>query len=341
MKIAQIAPPWLPIPPSGYGGVENVVAALTDGLVERGHDVTLFASGGSGTRARLRASHAEPLGTSCQVEQPLRGLPPLLAAYAAIDEFDVVHDHAFPFGPLLGSRRRRPSVVHTVHTAPSAPHAAPIYEFVHRRLPLVAVSGAQARSCPHLQFAATISNGIPVADFAPSDAKDDYLLFLGRMSPAKGVHLAVEAAAVLGRPLLIAAKMRNPEEIAYFESRVEPLLGPDAVFLGEVDRTQKMALLRRAACTLVPTRWEEPFGLVMTESLACGTPVVALRAAAAEEIVDHGVTGYLARDFDEFVRLIPRVSALDPAACRAAADDRFAAARMVEAYERLYLDLCR
>jgi glycosyltransferase involved in cell wall biosynthesis len=320
--------------------VENVVAALTDGLVARGHDVTLFACGGSGTQARLEAYYEEPLGTACQVERPLLGLAHVLAAYRRLDEFDLVHDHAFPFGPAIGVRRTRPPVVHTVHTAPAAPHAAPIYELVDRQLPLVAVSAAQARSCSHLQFAATIHNGISLSEFAPTDAKHDYLLFLGRMSPAKGVHLAVEAARRLGRPLLIAAKMQNAEELAYFESRVEPLLSSEVVFLGEVDRSRKVELLRRAACTLVPVQWDEPFGLVMVESLACGTPVVALRAGSAPEIIEHGVTGYVADDLDELVRLVPLTSALDPGACRRAAEERFAARRMVDAYERLYREFC-
>ena len=340
MRIAQIAPPWLPIPPIGYGGVENVVAVLTDGLAERGHDVTLFASGGSGTRARLHSYYEEPLGTTCQVTNPLLGLPHVLAAYRRMDEFDVVHDHTFPFGPALGVLFDRLPVVHTVHTSPAAPHAAPIYELVSGRLPLVAVSAAQVQACPHLRFTATIHNGIPMRAFEFRSLKDDYMLFVGRMSPDKGVHLAVEAARALDRPLLIAAKMRNPEEISYFESRVKPLLTPAIVFLGEVAAQDKAKLFAGAACTLAPIQWQEPFGLVMIESLACGTPVVAFHSGAAAEIIDHGVTGYLARDFEEFVRLVGRVGEINPRACRRAAEDRFGAERMVGAYERLFARLC-
>jgi glycosyltransferase involved in cell wall biosynthesis len=331
MRIAQIASPWLPVPPQGYGGVENVVATLTDGLVERGHDVTLFACGGSGTRARLHAYYNEPLGTTYQVHEPLAALPHILAAYKYLDEF----------GPALGIRRDRPPVVHTVHAPPAAAYAAPIYDLVNGHLALVAVSAAQVQASPHLQFTAMIHNGIPVCDFEFSAQKSDYLLFLGRMAPGKGVHLAVEAARRLDRPLLIAAKMHNPEEIAYFESQVKPLLTPDIVFLGEADRRRKIDLLARAACTLVPSQWAEPFGLVMIESLACGTPVVALRAGSAAEIVDHGTTGFVASDFDEFVELAARVDELDPAACRRAVEDRFSAERMVKAYEQLYVDLSR
>ena len=341
MRIAQIAPPWLPVPPWGCGGVENVVATLTDGLVEHGHDVTLFACGGSSTRARLHAYYDEPLGTTRQVHEPLTALPHLLAAYKNLDEFDVIHDHAFPLGPALGIRRDRPPVVHTVHLSPDAPYATPIYNSVNGHLALVAVSAAQAQASPHLQFTAMIHNGIPVCDFEFSAQKGDYLLFLGRMAPGKGVHLAVEAARRLRRPLLIAAKMQNPEEIAYFESRVKPLLTSDTVFLGEADRRRKIDLLARAACTLVPSQWREAFGLVMIESLACGTPVVALRTGSAAEIIDHGTTGFVARDFDEFVELAAHVDELDPAACRRAVEDRFSAERMVEAYEQLYVDLSR
>ena len=335
MRIAQIAPPWLPVPPAGYGGVENVIAVLVDGLVERGHDVTLFASGGSATKARLQAYHEQPLGTACQVSSPLVGLPHVLAAHARAQEFDIVHDHTFPFGPAIGMLRERPPVLHTVHTA-LARHAVPIYELVNRRLPLVAVSAAQAEACPHVRFVATIHNGIALRDFRMRATKGDYMFFLGRMSPDKGVHLAVEAARLLGRPLLIAAKMQNPEEIGYFETRVKPLLTSETIFLGEVGAREKADLLARAACTLVPIQWDEPFGLVMVESLACGTPVVAFDFGAAPEIVDHGVTGYLARDFEEFVRLAARVGELDPKACRQAAEGRFAAERMVDAYVRLY-----
>jgi glycosyltransferase involved in cell wall biosynthesis len=341
MRIAQIAPPWLPISTIGYGGVENVVAVLTDGLAERGHDVTLFASGGSSTKARLRSYYEEPLGTTCQVTSPLLGLPHVLAAYRSISEFDVVHDHMFPFGPALGVLFDHPPVVHTVHTSPASPHAAPIYELVSDRLPLVAVSVAQARANPNLRFTATIHNGIPMRAFEFRSLKDDYMLFVGQMSPRKGVHLAVAAARVLDRPLLIAAKMRNPEEISYFESQVKPLLTPAVVYLGEVAGRDKAELFAGAACTLAPIQWQEPFGLVMIESLASGTPVVAFHSGSAAEIIEHGVTGFLARDFEEFVRFADRVGEIDPAACRRAAEDRFGAERMIGAYERLYASLCR
>ena len=213
---------------------------------------------------------------------------------------------------------------------------AAVYDLVNGRRALVAVSAAQVRACPDLRFAATMHNGIRVGDYETGRPTDHYLLFMGRMAPEEGVHLAVEVAGRLHRPLRIAAKMHNPEEIAYFESHVEPLLGTDVVFIGEVDVRDK--LLARAGGTLVPSQWVEPFGLVTAESLASGTPVVALRAGAAPEVVDHGVTGFLAGDIDGLVRLAARVVELDPAVCRRAAEERFTAERMVAVYEALYVE---
>jgi glycosyltransferase involved in cell wall biosynthesis len=225
-----------------------------------------------------------------------------------------------------------------VHVAPSAPHVAAVYDLVNGRLAPVAVSAAQVRACPDLRFAATIHNGIRVGDYETGCPKDHYLLFMGRMAPEKVVHLAVEVARRLHRPLRIAAKTHKPEEIAYFESHVEPLLGTDVIFIGEVDVRDKAELLARSAGTLVPSQWAEPFGLVTAESLASATPVVALRAGAAPEIVDHRVTGFLAGDIDELVRLAARIDELDPAVCRRAAEERFTAERMVAAYEALYME---
>lgn len=338
MRIAQVAPPWLAVPPPGYGGVENVVALLVDGLVQRGHDVTLFAAGGSATRGRLESFHERPLGTRCQVSSPLLGLPHVIDAFARARELgvDIVHDHSFPFGLALGTLQKERPVVHTVHTAPAAPHAAPVYRVAGGRLPLVALSRAQVRSAPQVRFEATIHNGVAPADFPFRPVKGDHLLFLGRMAPHKGVHLAVQAARRLGRPLLLAAKMDNPEEVGYFKAEVEPLLTREIVYLGEVGAQDKADLLGGAACTLVPIGWDEPFGLVMVESLACGTPVVAFGAGAAPEIVDHGVTGFLARQLDELVHFARRAGDIDPTACREAVEARFTADRMVDAYERLY-----
>jgi len=339
VRIAQIAAPWLAVPPSSYGGAEAVIGTLADGLVGRGHDVTLFASGGSGTKARLHAYYDRPLGTAASKESPLLALAPILDAYTRAGQYDVIHDHTFPLGPAIGAALRGPPVVHTVHTPPSGAHATGVYELLNGRVALIAVSDAQRRSRSDLTFAATIHNGISLADYPVGSGKEDYLLFVGRMAPHKGVHVAVRAARQLGRQLVIAAKMTDPAEVRYFEDEVRPLMNDDVTFVGEVDHPTKVALYQRAACTLAPARWPEPFGLVMVESMACGTPVVAFREGAATEIVDHGVTGFLADQFDDYVTAIERAGDLNPAACRRGVEERFTADRMIDAYEQLFMDV--
>jgi hypothetical protein len=336
VRIAQIAPPWLPVPPDGYGGVEAVVAFLTDGLVDRGHDVTLFAPGSSRTKARLVSYHREPLGTVTQVEDPTAAVPHLLHAHQRGSRFDVLHDHAFPFGPSIATQIDGPPVVHTVHTSVDVPNMARIYERVGRRVHLVAVSDSQREGWTGPPFIAMVHNGIAVEDHPLRRSKQDYLLFVGRMSPWKGAHVAARIAHATGRRLLMAAKLAEPAEHRYFDAQVRPLLSDRIVFLGEVGYREKMDLFANAACTVVPILGAEPFGLVMVESLACGTPVVAFRNGAAAEIIDHGVTGFLADDVDEFIALVRRVDELEPWACRRSAQERFAASAMVESYERVY-----
>ena len=339
MRIAQIAPPWLTVPPSGYGGVEAVVGTLTEALVERGHDVTLFASGPSTTRARLRSYYDQPLGTAAGYDNPLLALPHVLQAYACASEFDVIHDHTFPIGPALGAMLARPPVVHTVHTPPDHPRALGTYGFLHRRIALVASCDAQRRSCPDLVFAATIHHGIELEKFRASSVKDEFLLFVGRMSPKKGAHRAVTAATRSGRPLIVATKMTDPVEVSYFEESVAPLLTEDVTVLTDVDRASLANLYRDAACLLAPFQWSEPFGLAMVEAMSWGTPVVALRAGAAPEIVEHGVTGFVADDLEEFIGSIARTSELDPVACRRRVEAHFSVDRMADDYEALYTSL--
>jgi glycosyltransferase involved in cell wall biosynthesis len=336
VKIAQIAPPWLRIPPDGYGGVEAVVGTLTDGLVGRGHEVTLFAAPDSPTKAHLRSQYDRSLGTAAQLENPLMAVPHVLGAYRRADEFDVIHDHTFPIGPALGAVLTQPPVVHTIHGRPGSRSAADTYGLVKDRVALVAVSDYQRRSRPDLRFAATIHNGIPIASYPMASSKADYLLFVGRMSRVKGVHLAIEAASRLGRRLVIAAKMTDPVEFTYFAEQVQPLMTESITFLGEVNFRTKVQLFQNAVCSLAPLQYDEPFGLVLVESLACGTPVVAMRRGAAIEIIDHGATGYLAADFDEFVGSIEPATKLDPTACRQSVEARFTADRMVDSYERLF-----
>ena len=339
LRIAQLAPPWLAVPPEGYGGVEAMIALLCDGLVERGHQVTLFASGGSNTQAELVTHYDQPPGMGEAVDKPFLQFPHVAGAYESAANFDVIHDHTFPVGPSIAAPLPDPPVVHTVHGPPDDPRARPVYESLGERVHLVAISDFQRHSVPGLNFVATVYNGIDVERHPWRAEKEDFLLFVGRMTADKGVHLAVETAKRLGRHLRVVAKMAEPPEFAYFEAEVKPLLTSDIELLGETTEEQRLDLYSRAAATLVPIQWPEPFGLVMVESMACGTPVVALRNGSVPELIDHGVTGFVAEDFDAFVAAVGDVDQIDPADCRAAVEARFSKQAMVDGYQRVYRSL--
>jgi glycosyltransferase involved in cell wall biosynthesis len=336
LRIAQIAPCWLTVPPAGYGGIEAMVARLADGLVERGHDVTLFASGGSHTKATLETHYDEAPGMAEAVEKPYLEYPHVLHAYDQADRFDLIHDHTFPVGPAIATQVDQTAVVHTIHGPPADPSARPIYASLADRVNLVAISDFQREITPEVRYAATVHNGIAVEDHPWRADKEDFLLFIGRMNPEKGAHLAAEAASRLGRRLVLAGKMAEPAERAYFDAEVKPLLTDEVEYVGEVDEETKLDLFSRAAATLMPIQWPEPFGLVMVESMACGTPVVALRDGSVPEIVEDGVTGWVADDFEAFVEAIDEVDAIDPATCRKVVEERFSIEAMVAGYERVY-----
>ncbi|HEX2274835.1 MAG TPA: glycosyltransferase family 4 protein [Acidimicrobiales bacterium] len=336
LRIAQIAPVWLPVPPKGYGGIEAMVSRLADGLVERGHEVTLFASGDSRTKAKLVSHYDEAPGMAEAVDKPHLEFPHVLSAYDQSGQFDVVHDHTFPVGPSIGTQVERAAVVHTIHGPPAHPSARSIYGHLGDRVHLVAISDFQRQATPEVKYAATVYNGIDVDRHPYREDKEDFLLFVGRMNPEKGAHVAVEVANRMGRRLVIAGKMAEPAEKAYFDAEVRPLLTDNIECIGEVDEQTKLDLYARAAATLMPIQWPEPFGLVMVESLACGTPVVALRNGSVPEIVDDGVTGFVADDVDSFTEAVSRIDTIDPAACRKVAETRFSTDAMVSGYEQVY-----
>ena len=336
LRIAQIAPCWLTVPPEGYGGIEAMVARLADGLVDRGHEVTLFASGGSRTKADLVSLYDEAPGMAEAVDKPYLEFPHVLNAYEQAGRFDVLHDHTFPVGPSIGAQVERAAVVHTIHGPPAHPTARPIYGHLGDRVHLVAISDFQREATPEVNYAATVYNGIDIDRHPYRADKEDFLLFIGRMNPEKGAHVAAEVANRIGRRLVMAGKMAEPAEKAYFDSDVRPHLTDDVEYIGEVDEATKLDLYARAAATLMPIQWPEPFGLVMVESLACGTPVVALRNGSVPEIVDDGVTGFVADDVDSFVEAVGRIDTIDPAACRKAAEARFSTEAMVAGYEQVY-----
>lgn len=334
MRIAMIAPPWFTVPPQGYGGVENVCADLVDGLVARGHEVSLIGAGQPGTQAgRFVATYAEP--PSGRLGEPLPEVLHSAAAAQVLDglDVDVVHDHTLA-GPLLARGRRMPTVV-TMH-GPVADEPGEYYRLLARTVDLVAISQAQRRAAPDLSWLGTVHNAVDVDSFPFRAEKDDMLLFLGRMHPDKGVHLAIDAARRAGLPIVVAGKCTEPLEREYFRTHVEPRLGPDVTIFGPADATQKRDLLSRAAALVFPILWDEPFGMVMIEAMACGTPVVALRRGSVSEVVVDGVTGVICDDLEELPAAITAARRLAPADCREHVRTRFDVDTMVRGYESLY-----
>lgn len=335
MRIAVVAPVWFPVPPSGYGGIELVVSLLADGLVESGHEVTLFASGGSRSKADLVTPMEEPPDPR-ELGNPWYDAFHAVSAYLRVDGFDVVHDHAGVVGPVCGAMRRgNPPIVHTLH-GPWTDPSRLLYGTLHRHIHLVAVSEAQVHANPDVTYAGVVPNGIDLDVYPFRSVKEDFLIYIGRANPDKGPAEAIEIARRAGLPIKMILKRNEPTEKAYFESNVEPLLGHDVEMFENVSHETKTDLLGRACAMLFPIRWPEPFGLVMTEAMACGTPVVTTNWGAAPEIVVDGVTGFRRDGGDDLVAALAHVRRLDPAACRAVVAERFSAAAMVRGYERVF-----
>ena len=335
MRIAILAPPWFPIPPPRYGGIEWVVALLADGLVDAGHDVTLFATAEARTRANLVPSfpEARPLEIGKTWTELLHALP----CVGASDEFDIVNDHTGPLGAVLGGLTSTP-FLHTVHgTVTGDP--GKMYAWIARVAPdvrLVSISLNQRKPSPDLPWAANIPNALDLAAYPVQPHRGDYLLFLGRLSQDKGCHRAIDVATEAGVPLKIAGKMRDAAEKLYFETAVRPRLGPGVEYLGEVTHAEKIDLLQNARATLFPIQWEEPFGLVLVESMACGTPVIATRRGAVPEVVADGRSGIVVDDASEMVAALADADRLDPFECRRYVEERFSPDRMVRDYEVAY-----
>lgn len=337
MRIGIIAPPWVPVPPPGYGGTETVLDGLARGLVAAGHEVLLYATGDSSCPVETAYTYANALGIA--EAPPTAELRHAVDAYDAIASWsaDVVHDHTV-VGPLYGAAVSAAPVVTTNH-GPFDSDLEAFYRMLSRRVPIVAISNHQASVARDIQIRAVIHHGIDVDRFAPGPGDGGYALFLGRMCPEKGVHDAVDIARRAGLPLKIAAKMREPRERAYFDELVAPKLGHDVEFLGEVGSVEKTALLRHALCLLNPLQWAEPFGMVMIESLACGTPVVASDRGSVPEIVRDGITGFVRTGNTHLARALAEVSSLSRDDCRADAVARFSTERMVADHVALYRSL--
>jgi glycosyltransferase involved in cell wall biosynthesis len=339
VRIAQIAPLYESVPPQGYGGTERVVAALCDGLTARGHEVVLFAASSSETRATL-----EPYGAPLRQRmsrQELDDVAPHLHlrlledVYRQAEGFDVVHSHVdvwtLPFTQLA----QTPSVI-TLHgrldidqvrcVLPLYPDVSIVSISDHQRLPLAGID---------VRWAATVYNGLDLSAYGSSGVeRGEHLAFLGRICHEKRPDLAIEVARRTGRSLQLAAKV-DPTDVAYHQSTIEPLLGDGVEFLGEIDEGRKAGFLAGAAATLFPSDWPEPFGLVMIESMAAGTPVIALRRGSVPEVVAHGVSGFICDDVDGMVEAVGRLDEIDPEECRRQAA-RFGVEAMCDGYERVY-----
>jgi glycosyltransferase involved in cell wall biosynthesis len=333
MRIGVIASPWIPVPPPAYGGTETVIHNLCVGLQELGHEVHLVTVGDSTCPVRRSSVFDEP---PTAIGEPMAEIVQARAAYAMFADVDVIHDHT-TVGPqfLPAIAANGIPVVTTVH-GPFHLETRLMYRDRPAGLTVVAISHAQRATAPDVEVDAVIHHGVDLDRHRAGPGGGGYLMFIGRMSPDKGPDRAIEVARRAGMPLVLAAKMREQGEIAYFEQQVRPLLGPDVTFVGESDAADRVELLRHAEALVNPIRWHEPFGLVMAEALACATPVVALRFGAAPEIVDHGRTGFLCDDLDDMVAAVDRLGTIERRRCREAAQERFSLRRMASDHEVLY-----
>jgi glycosyltransferase involved in cell wall biosynthesis len=337
MRIALIAPPWFPVPPPGYGGVELVVGQLADHLTCRGHDVTLFACAGSGTSARV-VSPLLDAPDPALVGNEWLDAHHAITSYLEIqdDRYDVVHDHSGIAGPAIGALLRgRPPVVHTLH-GPWNELARHYYSVVARHVHLVAISETQRAANLDVRYAGVVYNGIELDRYPFRETKDDFLVYIGRANPDKGPTVAIEVARRAGLPLAMIVKKHEPFERTYWDEIVAPLLHDEVEVYEDVSHDRKTDLLSRARAMVFPIQWPEPFGLVMVEAMACGTPVVARPAGAAVELVADGVTGHLRSSLEDLVDAVGRAGECPPAACRDRVARRFSAEAMVRGYEAVF-----
>lgn len=335
LRIGILAAPWVPIPPTAYGGSELVIDNLARGLERLGHHVELFTTGDSKCPVRRAAlfERADPDRMGATVLE----LRHVAAAYDHFAEVgvDLVHDHTLA-GPFYVGRPPHIPVVTTCH-GPFDEDLSDLYRRSSPGNPLIAISRDQADRAPTgIEIGAVIHHGIDVDRYPFSEHPDDQFLFLGRMDPTKGVAEAARAANAHGVRLVIAAKMRCPSEHHYFDEQVRPHLNEAVTFIGEADAATKIDLLRRSIALINPIRWPEPFGLVMIEALACGTPVITTPCGAAPEIVEHGRTGLFVRDQTELERAIQTVSGIDRSRCREAVKRRFTSDRMARDHVQFY-----
>jgi glycosyltransferase involved in cell wall biosynthesis len=336
MRIAQVAPLWEQVPPPAYGGIELVVSLLTEELVRRGHDVTLFASGDSVSEAKLEAIHPQAMRLDPTIkEYAVYEALHLNNVFQKANTFDIIHSHVgylvLPYAKLV-----KTPIVHTLH-GPMTPDNRKLFS-VAKEQPFVSISDAQADRSLGLNYVATVHNAIDVSKhkFYPQASEPPYLAFLGRFSPEKGPHHAIAIAKQSGYILKMAGKV-DPVDEEYFNAEIKPHIdGEQIQFLGEANHAQKNALLGGAVAMLFPITWQEPFGLVMIESMAAGTPVVAMRMGSTPEVIVDGQTGFLCDTVQECVEAVGKLGQISRLACRQHVESAFGVKRMVDAYESVY-----
>ncbi|HEB12607.1 MAG TPA: glycosyltransferase family 4 protein [Actinobacteria bacterium] len=333
----MIAPVWIRVPPEAYGGIELIVSLLVEGLVAKGHDVTLFASGDSVTRAKLVSVYPQP-----QTEKMGSFLPNMFHVGSAYDccrqdDFDIIHDHTSYWGAVFGPHMDKPVLV-TLHGELNS-STIPLLKKFKDAVYYNAVSENQRRLLPELRYVKTVRNTIDFGSFTVQTDKRGYLLSFSRICPEKGIHIAIEVSKESGKPLIIAGKIDNryPE---YFKNMIEPQVdGVNIQFLGEVSARQKRDLMSGADCLLFPIQWDEPFGLVMLESMACGTPVVAFDRGATAEVIISGQNGFVVESVAQMVGVLDRCSSIDPLVCRRWVETNFSIDRMIDGYLENYYNI--
>src|SRR6476646_3766419 len=340
MRIAQVAPLYECVPPKLYGGTERIVSYLTEELVRHGHDVTLFASGGSLTNANLIpiSPQALRLDTEC-IDQLAHHVRMLETVVAHQNEFDLIHFHIdylhFPLTRIMGW-----TTLTTLHGRLDIPDLLPLYQ-EFKEMPVSSISNAQREPLPWLNWQGTAYHGLPKNQYEFSSSSKGYLAFLGRTSPEKGLDEAIAIARKVEMPLKIGAKVDNAD-LEYFEQHIKPLIEQEDIdFLGEIGFPEKNELLGGAAALLFPIRWPEPFGIVMIEAMACGTPVIAYSQGSVPEVLEHGVTGLLTSDIDGATRAVANIGSVSRSGCRQQFEERFTSEVMCSQYLRMYHALLR
>jgi glycosyltransferase involved in cell wall biosynthesis len=335
MKIAQVAPLYESVPPQYYGGTERVVSYLTEALVQQGHEVALFASGDSVTQARLVAACARSLRLDDQcIDQLAHHIVLLDQVFQLAHTFDILHFHIDYLHFPLSVRQSTPHVT-TLHGRLDLPDLVPLYH-TFPNMPVVSISNSQREPLPWLQWQGTVYHGLPTNLYAFHETPGTYLAFLGRIAPEKGADQAIAIARQVGMPLKIAAKVDRVDR-EYFQAVIRPLLDTTLVeYVGEIGDDDKGAFLGGAYALLFPIDWPEPFGLVMIEAMACGTPVIAYPQGAVPEVLENGVTGWIVEAFAAAVQAVAQVSTLSRARCRQVFEERFSAYRMAQDYVRIY-----